>query len=200
MLNNSVILHAPRLGLFGGSFDPIHTGHVLVAQAAIEELQLDRLFFVPAARSPFKPDQQPAPDARRAALIRLALAGQTHCEVDAQELHRQGTSYTIETVRDYAKRFPGAELFYLVGADNIAKLTEWREASELARLASFVAIPRPGEPTPVFPAPFHGRVLNGFPFGVSSSQIRARVKAGLPIQNLVPAAVAEAIRNLRLYQ
>jgi nicotinate-nucleotide adenylyltransferase len=189
-----------RLGLFGGSFDPIHLGHLLVAQAAMEELQLERLFFIPAARSPFKPDQQPAPDAQRTALIRLALAGQTGCEVDEQELRRQGTSYTIETVRDYARRFPGAEMFYLIGADNVAKLTEWREASELARLAIFVAIPRPGKPTPAFPAPFRGQVLNGFPFGVSSSQIRSRVQAGLPIQPLVPAVVAEAIRNLGLYR
>jgi len=189
-----------RLGLFGGSFDPIHSGHLLMAQAAIEELQLDRLFFIPAARSPFKPDRQPAPDAQRAALIRLALAGQVCCEVDEQELHRQGTSYTIETIRDYARRFPKTELFYLVGADNVAKLNEWREAAELARLATFVAIPRPGEAPPMFPAPFRGRMLNGFPFGVSSSQIRARVRAGQSIQNLVPAAVAEAIGKLGLYR
>ena len=189
-----------RLGLFGGSFDPVHTGHLLVAQAALEELRLTRLFFIPAARSPFKPDQSPAPDQHRTTLIRLALAGQTHCEVDDQELKRQGTSYAIETVRDYAQRFPEVELYYLIGADNVAKLPEWREAAELARLATFVAIPRPGEPTPTFPAPFRGRVLSGFPFGVSSSQIRARVQAGLPIQHLVPPAVAEAICNLGLYQ
>jgi len=189
-----------RLGLFGGSFDPIHCGHLLMAQAAFEGLQLNRLFFIPAARSPFKADRQPAPDAQRAALIRLALAGEIRCDIDEQELKRQGTSYAIETVRDYTRRFPGAELFYLIGADNVAKLPEWREASELARLTTFVAIPRPGEATPAFPAPFRGQVLNGFPFGVSSSQIRARVKAGLPVQNLVPAAVAEAIGRMGLYR
>jgi nicotinate-nucleotide adenylyltransferase len=188
-----------RLGLFGGSFDPIHCGHLLVAQAAFEELQLDRLFFIPAARSPFKPDRPLALDAQRTALIRLALAGETRCEVDEQELKRQGTSYTIATVRDYTHRFPGAELFYLIGADHVTKLNEWREAAELARLATFVAIPRPGESAPMFPAPFRGRVLTGFPCGVSSSQVRARVKAGLPIRNLVPGAVAEAIGNLGLY-
>ena len=102
-------------------------------------------------------------------------------------------------MRDYAKRFPQAELFYLIGADNAAKLNEWREADELARLAEFVVIPRPGEATVNFPAPFRGRTLKGFPLAVSSSQIRARVKAGLPIEPLVPPPVAEAIRAAKLY-
>src|SRR5882757_10979737 len=188
-----------KLGIYGGSFDPVHLGHLLVAQAAVEELGLDRLFFIPAAQSPFKPENKPAPDAVRLQLLRLALAGRTNCEVDEQEIRRGGTSYTIETLRDYAKKFPGAELFYLIGADNAAKLNEWREAGELAKLAEFVAVPRPGGAVPVFPPPFRGRMLKGFPLGVSSSQIRARVKAGLPIDQLVPAFVAEAIRNLQLY-
>jgi nicotinate-nucleotide adenylyltransferase len=189
-----------RLGLFGGSFDPVHLGHLLMARAASEELQLCRLHFIPAARSPFKPDRQPAPDAQRAALIRLALAGETHFELDEQELHRAGTSYTVETLRDYARRFPGAELFYIIGADNVAKLGDWREPAELARLATFIVVPRPGETPPAFPQPFRGRVLTGFPVGVSSSQIRARVKSLLPVTHLVPAAVAEAIETFGLYR
>jgi len=188
-----------RLGIFGGSFDPVHLGHLLVAQAAAEELGLTRLFFVPAAHSPFKPENQPASDAVRLQLLRLALAGNTQCEIDDQEVRRGGTSYTIDTLRDYVRRFPGAELFYLIGADNVAKLPLWREADELARLAEFVVIPRPGDEDRPFPAPFRGRQLAGFPIGVSSSQIRARVKAGLPIDQLVPPTVAEAVRNNRLY-
>lgn len=188
-----------KLGIFGGSFDPVHLGHLLVAQAAVEELGLDRLFFVPTAQSPFKPETPHAPAAERARLLRLALAGQTHYEVDDQEIKRGGVSYTIDTLRDYARRFPQARLFYLIGADNLAKLPVWREAAELARLAEFVTIPRPGGHTVNFPAPFRGRSLEGFPFGVSSSQIRARVKASLPIDQLVPTAVVEAIRNYRLY-
>jgi len=200
-----------KLGLFGGSFDPVHLGHLLVAQAAIEELGLDRLFFIPAAQSPFKPATQPAPSAVRLQLLRLALAGRTNCEIDDQEIRRGGVSYAIVTVRDYAKRFPQAELFYLVGADHAAKLNEWREAGDLAKLAEFVAIPRPAwspglsrsEPpeggTPNFSPPFRGRTLKGFPLAVSSSEIRARVKAGLPIELLAPPAVAEAIRAAKLY-
>ncbi len=188
-----------KLGIFGGSFDPVHLGHLLVAQAAIEELGLDRLFFIPAAQSPFKPENKPAPDTRRRQLLRLALAGKANCEIDEQEIRRGGISYTVDTLRDYAKRFPGAELFYLIGADHVPKLNEWREPAELARLAEFVAIPRPGGAAAAFPAPFRGRMLRGFPFGVSSSEIRARVKAGLPICHLVPVAVAEAIQSGQLY-
>lgn len=190
----------PRIGLFGGSFDPVHLGHLLVAQAAKEELQLDQLFFILAAQSPFKPDRQPSAAKERLRLLRLALAGWTWCEVDEQEIRRGGISYTIDTVRDYVARFPGGELFYLVGADQAAQLGKWRSADDLARLAQFLVILRPGQNgTALLPAPFRGRVLGGFPVGISSSEIRARVKAGLPLEPLVPKPVAEAIHNNGLY-
>lgn len=188
-----------HIGLFGGSFDPVHLGHLLVAQAAMEELSLSRLYFIPAAQSPFKPVTLPAPASERLRMLRLALAGKANCEVDDQEIKRGGISYTVDTLRDYARRLPQAEMFYLIGADNVATLPKWREAAELARRAEFVAIPRPGEPPVSFPPPFRGRMLKGFPFGVSSSQIRDRVKAGLTIDHLVPPPVAEAIRQNRLY-
>ena len=94
-----------RIGLFGGSFDPVHLGHLLVAQAAREELELTNLFFIPAAQSPFKPETPPSPAQQRLRLLRLALAGKTWCEIDEQETRRGGVSYTIDTVRDYATRF-----------------------------------------------------------------------------------------------
>lgn len=188
-----------KLGIFGGSFDPVHLGHLLVAQAAVEELGLDKLFFVPAAQSPFKTDREIAPANARMQLLRRALAGKTNCEVDDQEIKRSGISYTIDTLRTYAKKFPAAKLFYLIGADNVTKLDEWREPAELAQLAEFVAVPRPGGAPVFFSPPFRGRMLQGFPCAVSSSQIRTRVKIGLPIENLVPPFVAEAIYNAKLY-
>jgi len=189
-----------KLGLFGGSFDPVHLGHLLVAQAACEELRLDRLYFIPAAQSPFKPDAVPLPAAVRMRMLRLALAGRTRFEIDEQETRRGGVSFTVDTVRDYRRRFPDAQLFWLIGADHVATLPQWREAEELARLVEFVVIPRPGEKPVPFPAPFRGRALQGFPLGVSASQIRARVKAGLPVDLLVGASVAEAIREMGLYR
>ena len=189
-----------RIGLFGGSFDPVHHGHLLVAQAACEELELARLFFILAAQSPFKPEATPGPATTRLRLLRLALAGQSRYEIDEQELNRGGVSYTIDTVRDNTRRFPQAQLFYLIGADHIPQLPKWRASEELARLVEFVVIPRPGETARLLEPPFRQRTLTGFPFGVSSSQIRARIKAGLSVDLLVPAAVAEAIRNDGLYQ
>lgn len=188
-----------RIGIFGGSFDPVHLGHLLVAQAAREELELDRLFFVPAAQSPFKPERQPISAAERLRLLRLALEGQDWCEIDDQEIRRGGTSYTIDTIHEYARRFPQARLWYLIGADHAPQMSKWRQADELASLVEFAMVARPGELTTPLPPPFRGRTLSGFPLGVSSSQIRARIKAQLPIQHLVPPAVAEAIRNNRLY-
>lgn len=195
------LANPPRisLGLFGGSFNPVHLGHLLVAEAAREELKLHRVIFTPAAMSPFKPGMTLAPAAQRVRLIRLALAGLSHCDVDDQEITRGGISYTIDTVRDYARRYPNASLFYLIGADHIQQLPKWRDADELANLVEFVIIPRPGESMVATPPPFRSRVLRGFPLGLSASQIRERVRNGLSIEFLVPPQVAEAIHNNRLY-
>src|SRR5260221_14512788 len=125
-------------GLSAGSFDPVLLGHLLVAQAAREELSLTRLFFIPAALSPLKPEQPPTPANERLRLLRLALAGKEWCEIDEQEIQRGGVSYTIETVRDYRKRFPRAQLFYLIGGDNVLELPKWRQAEELAEAVEFV--------------------------------------------------------------
>ncbi|MCS7090594.1 MAG: nicotinate-nucleotide adenylyltransferase [Limisphaera sp.] len=189
-----------RLGLFGGSFDPVHWGHLWAARAAIEAMGLDRLIFIPAAQSPFKTDHPPqAPPAERVRLLRLALAGQTDCEIDDCELRRGGISYTVDTLREYTQRYPEADLFYLIGADHVPTLPRWRGADEVARRAVFVALIRPGQPAAEFPPPFRGVNIAGFPVGLSSSEIRTRVRAGKPIDWLVPPAVAEAIRLRRLY-
>ena len=124
-----------KLGIYGGSFDPVHLGHLLVAQAAVEELALDRIFFIPAAQSPFKPAHTLEAGSLRLRFLRLALAGNVRAEVDDEEIRRGGVSYTVDTLRNFAERFPGAKLYYLIGADNVAKLNEWREPAELARLA-----------------------------------------------------------------
>lgn len=188
-----------RLGLYGGSFDPVHLGHLLVAQAALEELALDRLVFIPAARSPFKPDVAPASGTVRARMLRLALAGEPRFSVDELELHRGGISYTIETARAFQQRFAEAELCWLIGADHVPALPRWRDAEALARLLTFVVIPRPGEPPATLDTPWRLVQLRGWPLGVSSSEIRTRVSRGENIRHLVPPAVAEVIAGEGLY-
>lgn len=188
-----------RIGIYGGSFDPVHLGHLLVAQAAREEMRLDRVVFIPAAQSPFKPGRKLAPDMLRVRMLRLALAGRNFCEIDLQELERGGVSYTIDTIRAYKKRDATASLFYLIGADHVGQLPKWREAAELAASVEFVVIPRPGEGEEPIPAGFRATRLAGFPLGVSSSQIRERVRLGMPVDLLTGAAVAEAIHANGLY-
>ena len=189
-----------RLGLYGGSFDPVHCGHLLVAQAALEELHLDRLIFIPAAQSPFKPGTPPAPAALRARLLRLALVGRPEYAVDEFELHRGGVSYSIDTVRHFRTRFPEAEFCWLIGSDHVAALPHWRDSAALAALVDFVVIPRPGEAPAPPPATFRLRQLGGWPLAVSSSEIRRRVQNGQPIQHLVPPGVAEVIQTEGLYR
>lgn len=188
------------IGIFGGSFDPVHNGHVLVAKAALEELSLDRLFIVPAARSPFKPEQQPAAAEVRLRLLRLAFAGENRCELDTQELDRDGVSYSVDTLSNYAARFSKAELHYLIGADHVPTLPQWREAKRLAKLAKFVVVPRPGRPIAELPEPFRGQALQGWPFEVSSSTIRQRLALGQAIEGLVPPRVAEALGQANPYR
>lgn len=191
---------ARRIGIYGGTFDPVHLGHLLVAQAALEELALEQLSFVPAAQSPFKPDQLAAPARLRLRLLRVALAGCPCFEVDPQEIERGGTSYSIETARGYAQRFPGAQLFWLIGADHVPSLPKWREAEALAALVEFVVLPRPGAASATPPPGFRIRQLKGFPLAVSSSEVRARARAGLPLHPLVPAAVAEILASENPYR
>ena len=191
-----------RIGLFGGSFDPVHLGHTMVARAALAEVELDQLFIIPAAQSPFKSEQSPAPAADRLAWLRLAFGDEPRCEIDAQEIERAGVSYTIDTVRDYAARFPEAELFYLIGADHVPMLPEWREAAALADAVTFVVVPRPGElETGVaeFPLSFRGTVLRGKPAAISASDLRKRLRAGESIENFVPPAVAAALNVKHCY-
>lgn len=180
-----------RLGLYGGSFDPVHTAHLLVALAAVEELQLERIFFIPAAQSPFKPGQAPAPAAARLRWLRLALAGESRFAVDEREIRRGGTSYSVETVREYREQHPHAEMFWLIGADQLTGLPSWKEAPVLARELKFLVIPRPGHPCTSADPRFRLIALRGWPTAISSSLIRERLRNRLTIKHLVPEHVAE---------
>ena len=131
---------AERIGLFGGSFDPIHIGHLVLAREAREQLELDRVIFIPAAISPHKLHREPAPAEARLEMVCAAIAGEPGFEADDCELTREGPSYTVDTARLMRARWPGAELFYFIGEDNLAKLDTWREIETLRELVHFVVL------------------------------------------------------------
>jgi nicotinate-nucleotide adenylyltransferase len=188
-----------RVGIFGGSFDPVHRGHLMVAYAAREEVGLDRLIFVPANRSPFKPQQTPATSALRMKMLRLALAGLEWCSVSDLELRRPGVSYTIDTVRSLQEQVAAAAWFLLIGEDHLAALRQWRDADELMQRVEFLVVPRPGTPLTRGETGVKSHRLAGWPVQISSSDIRRRVRDGLTVDHLVPTAVAEVIRHNGLY-
>ncbi|MHB0948289.1 MAG: nicotinate-nucleotide adenylyltransferase [Gemmatimonadaceae bacterium] len=187
-----------RLGLLGGSFDPPHVGHLLVAHDAAEKLALDQLIFIPAAVQPLKAGQASATPAQRLAMVRRLVAGEGRFAVDPTEIERGGLSFTVDTLAAYAERYPDAERFFLVGADVLGAFGRWREAERILRLATVVVMERAGdEPPALLPGmlPVETRRVD-----VSSTEIRARVRAGRSIRGFVPDAVAEFIATEGLYR
>jgi nicotinate-nucleotide adenylyltransferase len=196
-----------RLGIYGGTFDPVHAGHLLLARDALEQCRLDAILFVPCAQSPLKKTGPRADETQRVAMLRLALKGEPRFWLSRCELDRPAPSYAIDTAREIQAAFPRAQLFWLLGHDQWAQLGQWREPAELRRLVRFIRFPRGGEtgaPARRPPAPAgRGRVLD-LPrprrVDISATEIRRRVKSRLPIDQLAPAAVTGYIRRHGLYR
>ncbi|HTC24129.1 MAG TPA: nicotinate-nucleotide adenylyltransferase [Gemmatimonadales bacterium] len=185
------------VGLLGGSFDPIHHGHLLVAQAVLESLRLESVRFVPAREQPFKRGRHGATAEQRAAMVALAIAGETRFALERAELDRPGPSYTVDTLRELRAREPDVELVLLVGADAAGELSSWREAAEIPRLARVAAFARPGTPLPRNPAIWQTVAVPAI--DISATEVRDRVRAGRSIRWLVPDAVARYVVSERLY-
>ena len=183
-----------RLGLYGGSFDPIHHGHLILARQALEDLSLDRIIFIPAAESPFKLNHSSASPADRYTMVQLAVEGEPAFLVDPLEIDRQAPSYTIDTARAYHAQHPGDRLFFLVGEDHVAALPKWNEFEELGRLVQFAILSRSDLPLKVEYPVVRRR------FDLSSTEIRNRVANDLPISYLVPEKVLRYIQKRELYR
>ena len=183
-----------RLGLYGGSFDPIHHGHLILARQALEDLSLDRVIFIPAAESPFKPNHTNTSAKDRIAMVQLAIEGVPTFSVDPLEIERESPSYTIDTARTYRDRHPDEELFFLVGEDHLATLPMWNEFEELDRLVRFVILSRSDEPLKAKYPVVHRR------FDLSATEIRNRVANDLSISYLVPECVLRYIEKKKLYR
>lgn len=185
------------IGLLGGSFDPVHHGHLIVGQVAVEKLRLQSLRFVPAREQPFKAGQHRTSSEHRAAMLSLAVAGVPAFTLDRAELDRPGPSYTIDTLRNLRDQEPGEEFVLLLGADAAVDLPSWREAERLAELARIAVFARPGSSVPAIP--WNTTVIEVPAIDISATEVRRRVRLGQSVRYWVPDAVAEYIAKHRLY-
>jgi nicotinate-nucleotide adenylyltransferase len=182
-----------KIGIYGGTFDPIHHAHLILAREARERLGLDTIIFVPAAVSPFK-DSPAASAEDRLGMLRAAIQNEPGFVIDETELLRAPPSYTIDTVEQIRTREPDADIFYLVGQDNIPGLSKWHRFEELQKLVKFVVLDRTGDQAS------HPYIAVQRKIDICATEIRKRVASQSSIRYLVPEAVEEIIRRRRLYQ
>jgi nicotinate-nucleotide adenylyltransferase len=193
-----------RLAIFGGSFDPPHIGHLLVAVDAAEQLAFDRVVFVPAATQPLKAGRAGASAAHRVEMARLLVQGDPRLEVSTVEVDRAGLSFTVDTVAHFAERQPTDERFLLLGDDVLATFAQWREPARILELAQVVLLERDGRQSPL-PAVMQAagtEVVRLRPrrVDVSSTEIRERVRSGKSVRGMVTDGVAEFIARAGLYR
>jgi nicotinate-nucleotide adenylyltransferase len=199
-----------RLGIFGGSFDPVHLGHLLLAEACREQAKLDRVLFVPTNTQPHKLHHQPASNAARVEMLQLAVQGNPAFVVEKLELDRGGVSYTVDTLRELKLRDPASELFFLMGADALADFPNWREPQRICELATLLIVQRAGQPSPDFSvlAPFlvleklvdwKAQQIELPSIAISSTDIRSRAASGRSIRYRTPRAVEMLIADRKLY-
>jgi nicotinate-nucleotide adenylyltransferase len=189
-----------RIGLFGGSFDPVHDAHLALARTALEQLGLDELRWIPVG-IPWQKARRLAPAADREAMVRLAIAGEPRFVLDRSELRREGPSFTLDTVRELVASEPDSRWFLVLGQDQYASLHTWRDWRELLGLVTLTIANRPGATLAVNPqiAAFGHEVVLLPMMDISSTEIRRRAAEGLSLAGLVPEAVARYIGQHRLY-
>ncbi len=200
-----------RIGLFGGSFDPVHRGHLLLAECCWRQARLDRVEFVPTAQQPLKPRGPVASEADRVAMLRLAIVERREFALSLLEVERGGVSYTVDTLRQFRSEQPDAELFFLMGADSLADFSTWREPAVICDLATPLVVRRAGSPPPDFTA--LARLVTAERLAeiralevempatpISSSNIRRLIAEHGEWQALVPETVAAYIGERGLYR
>ena len=199
-----------RIGVFGGTFDPVHLGHLILADQCREQARLDQVLFIPAARPPHKLEQPLTLFAQRVEMLQLALAGQPAFRVDELEKDRPGPSYTVDTLEELQHRVARAELFLIIGSDCLPDLASWQSPGRIAELATLLVAPRSGSNSSAPEQLRAGLQLPsavklrhqaiGMPLiGISSRELRQKVASGGSIRYLVPRAVECYIEAQRLY-
>lgn len=192
-----------RLGIFGGSFDPPHIGHLLAAGDAADQLNAERVIFVPTATQPLKAGRATATPGQRLEMVRLLVDGDSRFEVSDVEVNRPGLSFTLDTLTHFAGQFPGAERFLLLGKDVLGTFDQWKEPSRIVSLAQPVLLARGDEAEMPLPAAMRGvavRRLSTRRIDISSTEIRERVRAGRSLKGFVTDGVAAYIASAGLYR
>jgi nicotinate-nucleotide adenylyltransferase len=191
-----------RIGVFGGTFDPPHIGHLLLASDAREALRLERLIFVPAATQPFKANTPPVASAiDRLEMVRLAVADDANYVVDDTEIGRKGLSFTVDTLEHLSKKIPGAAFFLLLGEDALAGMDGWRSPERIRELATLAVMRRSGsERSPVAVIADNVMTVSARRVDVSSTEIRERLRSGKSIKGFVPESVERFIEARGLYR
>jgi nicotinate-nucleotide adenylyltransferase len=195
-------VRAVKIGFLGGSFDPVHFGHLIAAQDAYEQCRLDRLFLVPAAQAPLKPDEVRCSTEDRLAMLHAAVDWDDRFEVSDYELRKGGISYTIDSARHFRALFPDDQLYWIIGGDQLPRLHLWKDITELVHLVEFIFLERPGHPARAMPEIPGLRLhrCDGHLVEISSTELRARVRRGLSLDYFVPHKAVVHIAENGLYR
>jgi len=187
-----------KVGLFGGSFDPIHRGHIEPVRQACRDLALDRVYYLPTAQPPHKSERRFAPALARFAMVELALLHDPQLLVSTFELTLGRRAYTVDTVEHFRRQLPSADLFLIIGADSYRELDTWRRWRDLVEMVTLVVLRRPGSEVAVAGGVI---VLDNAPLDVSSTELRERLRQGdRSVDGLIPEAVLDYVRKYSLYQ
>jgi len=191
-----------KIGFLGGSFDPVHFGHLLAAQDAYEQFRLDRLVLVPAAQAPLKPFEATSSAADRLAMLKAAAEWDHRFEISDCELTRGGVSYTVDSARHFRALYPRDELYWVIGGDQLPLLHQWKDVGELARLVEFIFLERPGYPVKARPDVPGLRLhrCDGHLLAISSTELRERTRRSLSLDYFVPHKTIVYIQEHGLYR
>ncbi|MFC6331440.1 nicotinate-nucleotide adenylyltransferase [Paenibacillus septentrionalis] len=193
-----------KVGIMGGTFDPIHYAHLIAAQSAMEFAALDEVWFIPTSSPPLKPNAPLATEEQRLAMVNLAIQGEPRFRGLDIELNRGGTSYSIDTIMELRAMYPMHQFHYIIGSDRIHDLPRWHRAQELIQLVGFIGLNRPSEPLELdqLPTQWQSKLtIAPMPLiEISSTELRKRVKAGKALRYYVPDEVESYIRRHRLYE
>lgn len=189
-----------RIGIFGGTFDPPHTAHLVIARQAKNQLNLSKVIFVPAYLPPHKSIHSTTAANTRLKMLRFLITDIPKFEISTIELHRKGISYTVDTLKTFHKQYPNAEIVLIIGADNLAQIQSWKSPHTILDIASIAVYSRRGYNQYIKKNRINAIHLKGPPLAISSTEVRKRIAKGLPIHHLVPPSIRKYIEEHSLYK